>query len=98
MAVMLLARYEVTDRDRFLEAFDGFEPARRRAGATAAGLVRSLDHSGTLVALIEFASREAAEEFAMSAERARTLKEAGVITTTDEFLEVMRPITATAAA
>ena len=45
MAVMLLARYEVADRDRFLEAFDGFEPARRRAGATAAGLVRSLDHS-----------------------------------------------------
>ena len=98
MAVMLLARYEVTDRDRFLEAFDGFEPARRRAGATAAGLVRSLDHSRTLVALIEFASREAAEAFAMSTERARTLKDAGVITTTDEFLEVMRPITATAAA
>ena len=86
--------YEPNDRNRFLEAFDGFEPARRRAGATAAGLVRSLDHSGTLVALIEFASREAAEEFAMSAERARTLKEAGVTTTTDEFLEVMRPISA----
>ena len=44
MAVMLLARYEVTDLDRFLEAFDGFEAQRRRAGATAAGLVRSLDH------------------------------------------------------
>ena len=52
MAVMLLAHYEVTDLDRFLDGFDG---ARKRAGATTVGLVRSSEDPRTLVALIEFA-------------------------------------------
>ncbi len=92
MAVMLVARYEVTDLDRFLEAFDGFEAARRSGGATATGLVRSLDDPRTLVALIEFASREAAEAFATSPERLRTLEDAAVISRTDDVLEVVRPV------
>ena len=33
----------------------------------------------------------------MSAERARTLEDAGVTSTTDEFLEILRPIVATPA-
>ena len=94
MAVMLLARYEVTDPDRFLEAFDGFEAARTRAGATTAGLVRSLEDPQTLVALIEFPSREVAEAFAGSPERTQTLEDAGVIRRTDEFVEVVRPVAA----
>jgi hypothetical protein len=86
--------YEVADPDRFLEAFDGFEGARKRAGATTAGLVRSSEDPRTLVALIEFASREAAEGFAASPERIRTLEDAGVSTRTDELFEVVRPIVA----
>lgn len=92
MAVMLVARYEVSDLDRFLEAFDGFEATRRSGGATATGLVRSLDDPRTLVALIEFASREAAEAFATSAERTRTLEGAGVTSRTDELMEVVRAV------
>lgn len=94
MAVMLLARYEVTDLSRFVEAFDGFEAQRRRAGATAAGLVRSLDDPRMLVALIEFPSPEAAQAFAMSPERLRTLEDAGVVRRTDELLEVLHPVAA----
>jgi hypothetical protein len=94
MAVMLLARYELTDLNRFLEAFDGFDGARKRAGATTVGLLRSSEDPRTLVALIEFASREAAEAFAMTPERIRTLENAGVSTRTDEFFEVVRPIVA----
>jgi hypothetical protein len=94
MAVMLHAHYEVADLDRFLEAFDGFEEARRKAGATTVGLVRSSEEPRALVALIEFASREAAEGFAMSPQRLRTLEDAGVSTRTDELFEVVRPIVA----
>ena len=94
MAVMLLARYELTDLNRFLEAFDGFDGARKRAGATTVGLLRSSEDPRTLVALIEFASREGAETFATSPERIRTLEDAGVSTRTDELFEVVRPIVA----
>ena len=94
MSVMLLARYEVTDPGRFLEAFDGFEAVRRSGGATAAGLAGSRDDPRALIALIEFASREAAEAFAGSPERTRTLQDAGVTGRTDEILEVLRPIVA----
>jgi len=92
MAVMLLAHYGTTDVDRFLEAFDAFKEARASAGASAAGLVRSLDDPLALVALIEFATREAAEAFAASPARARALQDAGVVERRDEFLEVLRPI------
>jgi hypothetical protein len=94
MAVMLLAHYEVTDLDRFLEAFDGFEGARKRAGAATVGFVCSSEDPRSLVALIEFPSREAAEAFALSPERTQTLEDAGVISRTDELLEVVRPVAA----
>ena len=94
MAVILLAHYKITDMGQFLAVFDGFEEVRVRAGATAVGVVRSLDDPTTLVALIEFASRDAAEAFAMSPERMRALRDAGVVGRTDEFLEVIRPFAA----
>jgi len=97
MAVMLLAHYEVSDPDRFLAAFDGYEASRRQAGAIARGLMRSLDDPATLVAIIEFGSRDEAEAFAASPDRAATLREAGVTRTTDELHETVRPIAPVAA-
>jgi hypothetical protein len=98
MAVMLLARYELTEPDRFLEAFDGFEGARQRAGAITHGLARSMDDPRTVVAMIEFASRGAAEAFAADPERLATLDAAGVRERTDELLEVIRPLASISAA
>lgn len=97
MAVMLLAYYEVADVDRFLHEFDGFENARRVAGAVTRGLVRSTQDPAAFVALIEFTSEDAARGFAQSPERARALIDGGVLSRTDEFLEVVRTLDVSAA-
>lgn len=98
MSVVLLAQYEVSDPERLIAAFDGYEAQRRRAGAVTRGLVRSLDDPGVLVAVIEFGSREEAEAFAASPDRAATLREAGVTRITDRLLEIVRPFSPIAAA
>lgn len=97
MAVMLLAHYEVEGTDRFLDAFDRFGETRAKAGATTHGLVRSLEDPRRMVALIEFPTRAAAEDFATSPERARALADGGVLSRTDELLEILRPAAAVAA-
>jgi hypothetical protein len=97
MAVMLLAQYEVTDVGRFLQAFDGYEDARRRAGAVSRGLLSPADDPSVMVALIGFDTREQAEAFAADPDRAATLKAAGVGRVTDRILEVIRPISPGAA-
>ncbi len=91
MAVMLLAHYEIEDLDRFLEVFDGFAAQRRAAGALTAGLARSLDDPGTVVATIGFPTREQAAAFAASPERAEALRAAGVVVSHDELLGEVRP-------
>ena len=91
MAVVLLAHYEIGDLDRFLEVFDGFAPQRRAAGALTAGLARSLDDPGTVVATIGFTTREQAAAFATSPERAEALRAAGVTARRDELLGELRP-------
>jgi hypothetical protein len=92
MAVMLHAQYEVADVGRFLEAFDGYEDTRRRAGATSRGVLSPADEPSVMVALIGFGTREEAEAFAADPGRAATLKAAGVRRTTDRILEVVRPV------
>jgi uncharacterized protein (DUF1330 family) len=96
MPAVLLASYEVSDRERFIEVFDAFEDERGRAGATARALLASGDDPGTFVALIEFPTREAARAFAGSPARAAALERASVIGRTDEILDVERPRTAVA--
>ena len=91
MAVMLLAHYEIEDLDRFLEVFDDFAAQRRAAGALTAGLARSLDDPGTVVATIGFATREEAAAFAAGPERAEALRAAGVSAKRDELLGEVRP-------
>ena len=98
MSVVLLAHYEARDPERLIAAFDGYEAERRRAGAVTGGLVRSLADPGTLVAVIEFASRAEAEAFAGSPGRAETLREAGVTRVADELLETVRPLSPISAA
>lgn len=98
MSVVLLAHYEVSDAERFIAAFDGYEAERRRAGALARGLVRSLDDPSAFVAVIEFGSRGEAAAFAASPDRAATLREAGVMRIADQLLETVRPIAPTPAA
>lgn len=92
MAVMLLAQYEVADAERFLEAFDGYEEARRRAGAVLRCVLGPADEPSVMVAVIGFDTREQAEAFATDPQRAATLKAAGVTRTTDRILEVLRPL------
>ena len=91
MATMLLAYYEVADRERFLEEFDAFEPGRARAGGITRGLLESAGEVPAFVALIEFPSRADAEAFARGGERREALERASVIDRTDELLEVVRP-------
>jgi hypothetical protein len=91
MAAVLLAHYEVTDRDRFIEEFDAFEEERVRAGAVARSLLLPDDDPGRLVALIEFPTREAARAFARSAARREALARASVTDRTEEILDVARP-------
>lgn len=98
MSVVLLARYEVSDPERLIAAFDGFEARRRSAGALTRGLVRSLAAPDEMVAVIVFGSREEAEAFAGDDARAAALRDAGVTRTTDEFLETIRPMAPVAAA
>lgn len=98
MAVMLHAQYEVADAGRFLEAFDGYEDARRRAGAVSRGLLSPADEPSVMVALIGFGTREEAEAFASDPDRAATLKAAGVTRITDRILEVVRPVSPVGAA
>lgn len=92
MAVMLLAQYEVADAGRFLEAFDGYEQERRRAGAVVRGVLSPADEPSVMLAAIGFDTREQAEAFAADPGRAATLKAAGVTRTTDRILEVVRPL------
>jgi hypothetical protein len=85
-----MARYEVEELDRFLEVFDGFEEARRRAGSTGHWVLRPPDEPRQVVVLIRFGSPGEAEAFAGSAEREESLGEAGVVAREDEILAVER--------
>ena len=96
MPAVLLAHYEVSDRERFIKVFDAFEDERGRAGAVAKALLASGDDPGTLVAVIEFPTREAAQAFAGSPVRAEALQRATVVDRADEILDVERPRTAVA--
>ena len=98
MSVVLLAHYQVSDPERLIAAFDGFEAQRRESGALARSLVRSLTDPGEIVAVIVFGSREEAVAFAARPDRATALREAGVTRTIDEFMETLRPMAAVAAA
>ncbi|HMN98309.1 MAG TPA: DUF1330 domain-containing protein [Miltoncostaeaceae bacterium] len=89
MPAVLLARYTVADRERFIEVFDAFEDGRARAGAVARTLLAG--DGGDLVALIEFPTAEAARAFAGSPERADALARATVTGRADEILDVARP-------
>ena len=91
MTAVLLARYRVEDRARFLEEFDAFEEERVRAGAVARALLVSDDDPGVVVALIEFPTREAAGAFARGDARREALARASVVDRAEEILEVARP-------
>jgi heme-degrading monooxygenase HmoA len=86
----LLARYDVADAGRFLEAFDDLEATRREHGSTGHVVLRSPDEPGTVVVLIRFDSRDQAERFAASPERAAALRRATVAGRQDEILDVAR--------
>ena len=58
---VLLARYDVTDPERFMAVFDGLEATRREHGSTGHWVLRSPEEPGTVVVLIGFGSREQAE-------------------------------------
>lgn len=85
--IVLIAHYRVRDVDRFHTIFAGFEATRRERGATGHRLLGSLEDPKRIVALIDFASRDAAEHFAAGPERAAALEEAGVLERSDEILE-----------
>jgi uncharacterized protein (DUF1330 family) len=87
---VLLARYDVTDPERFMAAFDGLEATRREHGSTGHWVLRSPEEPRTVVVLISFGSREQAERFAASPEREAALRQATVAGRQDEFLDVAR--------
>ena len=84
---VLMARYRVRDLDRFRTVFEGFEARPREGGSTGHRLLGSPEDPTSVVALIDFPSRQEAEGFAASAERLAALEEAGVVAREDEILE-----------
>ncbi len=90
--IVLMARYQVKDFDRFLTVFKGFEATRRDGGSTGHRLLRSqLGDPERVIAIIEFGSRKEAEAFAASRARETALVEAGVLERMDEILEDVTP-------
>ena len=84
---VLMARYRVRELARFRAVFDGFEATRSERGSTGHRLLGSTEDPTSVVALIDFSSRQEAEAFAASAERLAALEEAGVVAREDELLQ-----------
>ena len=98
MPVVMLAYYEVTDPDRFIDAFDTHSrTSGKRRVTTTCGLIASADDPRRFVAILEFGSRAAAESFATSAGRLAALERGGVTDRVHELHDVVRPLVATAA-
>ena len=78
MATMFV-RHEVGDYAAWRQAYDDFDVRRRELGVTANSVYRSADNPNEVTATHEFATVEAAQQFAASADLKQAMGRAGVV-------------------
>lgn len=75
----LFVRHQVADYGAWRRVYDGFEPTRKALGVTAATVYQAADDPNEITATHEFATIEAAQAFAGSAELRAAMHDAGVV-------------------
>lgn len=77
MATMF-ARHEVNDYAQWRQVFDEFDPTRQRMGVTGHAVYRAADNANDVTITHDFATLEAAQQFASSDELREAMGKAGV--------------------
>ncbi|HEX6032262.1 MAG TPA: hypothetical protein VFY90_12595 [Tepidiformaceae bacterium] len=77
MATMFV-RHNVTDFAKWKQVYDDLGPVQKRMGVTAEAVFRAADNPNDVTVTHEFASIEAAQAFAGSAELNSAMQNAGV--------------------
>ena len=77
MATMFV-RHNVTDFAKWKQVYDDLRPTQQRMGVTAEAVFRAADNPNDVTVTHEFASIEAAQAFAGSAELKTAMQGAGV--------------------
>ena len=77
MATMFI-RHDVTDFAKWKKVYDDLGPTQKRMGVTAEAVFRAADNPNDITVTHEFASIEAAQAFAVSAELKTAMQNAGV--------------------
>jgi hypothetical protein len=74
----MFVRHNVTDFAKWKQVYDDFRPTQKRMGVTSEAVFRAADNPNDITVTHEFASIEAAQEFAGSAELKTAMQNAGV--------------------
>jgi quinol monooxygenase YgiN len=74
----MFVRHTVSDYKTWRKAYDEFTPIQKAKGVTAQAVYRAADNPNDITVTHEFASVEAAEAFAKSAELKSAMQSAGV--------------------
>ena len=77
--VRMLVRHQVEDYAAWRQAYDDFDATRTSMGATGAAVYQALDDPNDVTVWHDFATAEAAQAFAGSAELRDTMANAGVV-------------------
>ena len=74
----MFVRHTVSDYKAWRKAYDDFAPVQKAKGVTAQAVYRAVDNLNDITVTHEFASIEAAQAFAKSAELKSAMQNAGV--------------------
>ncbi len=74
----MFVRHTVIDYKTWRKAYDDFAPVQKAKGVTAQAVYRAADNPNDITVTHEFASLEAAQAFAQSAELKSAMLNAGV--------------------
>ena len=75
----LFVRHTVADYKAWRTVYDGFDPARKTLGVTAAAVYQASDNPNDITVTHDFGSVEAAQAFAGSADLKKAMQQAGVV-------------------
>ncbi len=74
----MFVRHNVTDFVKWKQAYDAFRPTQQQLGVTSEAVYRAADNPNDVTVTHDFASMEAAQAFAGSAELRAAMEDAGV--------------------
>jgi hypothetical protein len=75
----LFVRHQAADYTAWRKAYDGFQPKARTLGVKSDAVYRAADNPNDITVIHEFATVEAAQAFAGSAELRAAMHDAGVL-------------------